>query len=224
MKRIALYSLGILVALLVVSAFAFAVFQPVKVLPRIRLAPGFSLTDQAGQQLTNEDMRGKIVLYNFAYSNCPEPCGELDHIMRAVQDGLPEAMTGGVPVQLVTISIDPQRDTPEVLQAYAEKAGADAATWHFATTSNTALLKTIIGAGFEVYYQAGDDGNFELSPSFVLVDGWGIIRGEYQFVTSPPDAARILRHITVLQEEVLKSVGAGRLVYEAAHLFLCYED
>jgi protein SCO1/2 len=110
------------------------------------------------------------------------------------------------------------------MQAYAEKAGADPETWSFATTTNEKLLKTIVGASFETYYQAKDNGEFELTPTFVLVDGLGIIRGEYPYVTSPPSAERMLRHINVLQEEVLKSVGAGKLVYEAAHLFLCYED
>lgn len=223
MKRVGLYGLGILILLLVVSAFAFAIFQPVKVLPRIRLAPGFSLTDQDDQQLTNEDLRGKIVLYNFAYSNCPEPCGDVNKIMKEVQEGLAETGSGEVPVELVTISVDPERDTPESLRAYAENIGANTETWHFATTSNKNLLKTIIGAGFETYYEAKDDGSIQLSPAFVLVDGWGIIRGEYHYVTTPPDANRILRHINALQEEVANSVGAGKLVYEAAHLFLCYE-
>jgi protein SCO1/2 len=223
-KRIGLYSVIVLVVVIIGSVFAFAVFQPVKVLPRIRLSPGFSLVDQDGGKLTNEDMRGKIVLYNFAYSNCPEPCDELDQTMREVQDGLAKLNEDGVPVELVTISIDPERDTPEVLNGYANRVGASPDTWHFATTDNTSLLKTIIGAGFEVFYQAKEDGNFELTPAFVLVDGLGIIRGEYQYVTSPPDAERMLRHINVLQEEAANAVGAAKLVYEAAHLFLCYED
>lgn len=224
MKRIGIIVLLSLVGLLIISAFAFAVIQPVKVLPRIRLSPGFSMTDQKGEQLTNEDLRGKFVLYNFSYTNCDPPCGQLDQTMKEVQEGLDEVMVAGIPVKLVTISVDPQRDTPEVMQAYAEKVGADPEIWSFATTTKEKLLKTIVGAGFEAYYQARDDGEFDLTPSYVLVDGQGIIRGEYQYVTSPPSAERILQHINVLQEEVLKSVGAAKLVYEAAHLFMCYED
>ena len=224
MKRIGIIVLLAFVGLVLVAAFAFAIFQPVKVLPRIRLSPGFNLIDQNGEQLTNEDLRGKIVLFNFIYTNCPPPCGQLDQTMLVIQDGLNEVMVAGIPVKLVTISIDPKQDTPEVMSAYAEKVGADPDIWSFATTTNENLLKTIVGAGFETYYQAKEDGSFELTPKFVLVDGLGIIRGEYQYVTSPPSAERMLRHIKVLQEEILKSVGAGKLVYEAAHLFLCYED
>lgn len=223
MKRVLLYGLIGLVVLFIASAFAFAIFQPVKVLPRIRLAPGFALTDQYGQQLTNEDLRGKIVLYNFTYTRCPAPCRGLDETMLEVQQQLSQTPPGGVLVRLVTISLDPQYDTPETLRGYSESIGADEAIWYFATTTNTSLLKTIVGAGFEVYYASSDEGeSIDLTPAFVLVDSLGIIRGEYQYRTNAPDANRILRHIAVLQEEAQKSIGAGRLVYEAAHLFMCY--
>jgi hypothetical protein len=56
----------------------------------------------------------------------------------------------------------------------------------------------------------------------VLVDGWGIIRGKYRYQVQVPDADRILRHIGVLAEEVQKATGPNKLIYEAAHLFLCY--
>lgn len=56
----------------------------------------------------------------------------------------------------------------------------------------------------------------------MLVDGWGIIRGKYRYQVRVPDSERIVRHITVLAEEVQKSKGANKLIYEAAHLFLCY--
>ena len=56
----------------------------------------------------------------------------------------------------------------------------------------------------------------------MLVDGWGIIRGKYRYQVAVSDADRILRHIGVLAEEVQKATGANKLIYEAAHLFLCY--
>ena len=63
---------------------------------------------------------------------------------------------------------------------------------------------------------------FTFDPKFVLVDGWGIIRGEYRYQTITPDTDRILRHIKVLADEVHNSEGAATLAYEAAHYFLCY--
>ena len=222
MKRVLVYGLIGFVALFVIAAFAFAIFQPIKVLPRIRLSPGFSFTDQDGQRLTNEDLRGRIVLYNFAYSRCGEDCQKANATMLHVQQRLGELALGDIPVALVTISVDAQQDTPASLAAYAGQQGADPAVWRFAMTENASLLKTIVGAGFEVYYAANEDGSIDLDPAFVLVDGLGIIRGEYHYPTSVPDEERILRHIEVLAEEVHNSVGATRLAYEAAHLFMCY--
>jgi len=128
----------------------------------------------------------------------------------------------GTPFTLVTISFDPEYDTPNVLQAYATSLGADPARWHFATLNSPTLLKTIVGGGFEAYYEQQPDGSFDFSPTYVLVDGWGIVRGQYRYETLASDVDRISRHVGVLAEEVQKSTGANRLVYEAAHLFLCY--
>ena len=201
-------------AVIFLSVFAFVVFQPVQVLPRVRLAPGFTLTDQSGERLTSEDVRGRLVLYNFTYTNCPPPCGNIDATMQAVQNRLNE-------VEFVTISVDPERDTPQALALHAADLGADPA-WRFATTDNQGALKDIVGGGFHTFYEKQDDGTFMLDPTFVLVDGYGIIRNEYRYQTVAPDVDRIVRHLGVLAEEVEKSTGAATLAYEAAHLFLCY--
>jgi len=222
MRRLLVYGVATLIALFVVAAFAFAIFQPIKVLPRIRLAPGFSLVNQAGTTLTNEDLRGQLVLYNFTYSRCGEACAQANETMHQVQERLAELDLAGVPVSLVSISVDSLRDTPAELQAYSNSLGAEPERWQVATTNNTNLLKTIVGSGFEVYYEPDDQGGYKLDPVFVLVDGWGIIRGEYRYLSRIPDAERILQHIQVLIEEIQQSVGAARLAYEAAHLFSCY--
>ena len=222
MKRYLLFGVYGFLGLLVLSAIAFKVFQPVQVVPRIRLSPGFSLTTQEGNRLTNEDLRGQFVLYNFIYTGCPEPCNNLNSTMQEIQTRLDEVDLGGIPVKFVTISFDPENDTPEKLAAYAANQAADPDQWFFATTDDPVLLKTIIGGGFEAYYQQKEDGSFTFDPKFVLVDGWGIIRGEYKYQTMTPDADRILRHMGVMAEEVRNSQGAATLAYEAAHYFLCY--
>lgn len=201
--------------------FAFVIFQPVQVLPRIRLAPGFTLTDHDGQRLTSEDVRGKFVLYGFTFTNCPPPCGNIDSTVQQVRDRINEVELFGNQVEFVTISVDPERDSPEVLAAHAAAVGAGG-DWRFATNEDQAILKTIVGGGFHTFYEEGADGSLNLDPGFVLVDGDGIIRNEYRYRTVAPDVDRILRHLGVLAEEVEKSRGATSLAYEAAHLFLCY--
>ncbi|MBI2333172.1 MAG: SCO family protein [Chloroflexi bacterium] len=222
MNKYVLNGLYTVIGIVVIAAFAFKVFQPIQVLPRMRLSPAYNFIDQDGQPLTSETLRGQFVLYSFTYTHCPAPCYNISDTMQEVQSRLGEVDLGSIPVSFVTISVDPDRDTPEVLNAYGKELGADFDQWRFVTTTNKALLKTIVGSGFETYYEDKGDGNFALDPGFVLVDGWGIIRAEYRYTTEVSDADRILRHLGVLAEEVQNSTGTAKLAYEAAHLFLCY--
>jgi protein SCO1/2 len=222
MNKFILNGIYSLLALIVLSAFAFKVFQPIQVLPRMQLSPAFDLTDQNNERLTSEDLRGKFVLYTFTYTNCPAPCYNINETMQEVQSRLNEVQLDGIEVAFVTISVDPERDTPEVLKSYADTISADNDKWKFATTTNKALLKTIIGSGFETYYEDKGNGDFAFDPAYVLVDGWGIVRAEYRYSTEVTHADRILRHLGVLAEEVRNSKGTTKYAYEAAHLFLCY--
>ena len=222
MNKFILNGIYSLLALIVLSAFAFKVFQPIQVLPRMQLSPAFNLTDQNNERLTSENLRGKFVLYTFTYTNCAAPCYNINETMQEVQSRLNEVQLDGIEVAFVTISVDPERDTPEVLKSYAETISADNDKWKFATTTNKALLKTIIGSGFETYYEDKGNGDFAFDPAYVLVDGWGIVRAEYRYSTEVTHADRILRHLGVLAEEVRNSKGTTKYAYEAAHLFLCY--
>ncbi len=213
---------GSLLALLLVSGIvAFVAFQPIQVLPRIRLAPGFALIDQSNETVTSEDMRGRFVLYGFNYSSC-DTCDGANETMADIAGRLDEVNLRGFPVSLISISIDPGRDTPDVLADYAGDLGADGELWSLATTENPALLKAIVGGGFKTYYEYMDDGSILLDRAFVLVDGNGIVRGEYRYQTQAGDSDRILRHLNMLAEEVENASGAAGLAYEAAHFFLCY--
>lgn len=213
------YGLG---ALIVISALAFKIFQPIQVLPRMQLAPAFNLVDQDDRALTSEDLRGQFVVYSFTYTNCPAPCYNINDTVKEIQARLGEVELNDIPVSFITLSIDPERDTPAALNAYAKSIGADTTRWKFATTPNQTLLKTIIGVGLETYYEKKADGSFAFDPAFVLVDGLGIVRAEYRYATEVPNTDRILRHLGVLADEVKNSTGTNKLAYEAAHLFLCY--
>ncbi len=210
-----------LLALPILAVMGFAIFQPIQVLPRISLAPGFAFTNQDGNRLTNEDLRGKFVFYTFTRTGCTGDCPDPAVAMREMQELVAGLDTGGLPVEFVTISFDPENDTPEKLQAYAESLDADLSNWHFVTGDPT-RLKNVIGGGFSTYYEEMEDGSFKFDPAFVLVDGWGIIRSKYK--TSAPDPATIERDIGLLAKELTNSEGVNRFAYEAAHLFLCYPD
>ena len=221
-RRLWPYLVGGGTLLLVAGVLAFAILQPIQVLPRIRLSPGFALTNQDGEPLTSEDLRGGFTVYSFTYTSCPPPCGGIMDSMERLQDELDTLDTGGVDVKMVTLSVDPVHDTPGVLRAFADARGADPTRWQFATTTDESLLKAIVGGGFRTYFGRQDDGSMVLHPVVVLVDGSGIIRGEYRFQTSEPLDQRIVRHLGVLGDEVRNSKGAASLAYEAAHFFRCY--
>ena len=184
------------------------------------LAPGFSLVDQQGNALTNEDLRGKLVLYNFTYSNCTQPaCQESMATMQTVQDLRQRLDTAGIAVEQVTISIDPARIRRSGSKALRRSWVPTTATWHF-LTGEAARLKNVVGGGFGVFYEPGAGEQFTLAPALVLVDGAGIVRAKYK--TAAPALADVERDIQLIVSEVQNSAGPQRLVYEAAHLFLCY--
>lgn len=215
-------AVGTVAALIIAGVMAFTIFEPIQVLPRIRLAPGFALVDQAGATVTSEDLRGSVVLYTFTYDNCEEPCAAPERTIAEIVDRIGEVDLGETEMRFVTLSFDPARDNPAVLAARAARFGADGDTWTYATAVDQGQLSNIIGTGFKTWYEDRGDGTFSFDPTLVLVDGWGIIRGEYRYQTLADDADRILRHIGILGEELRNSHGPNSLAYEAAHFFLCY--
>lgn len=213
------YLVVAVLAVVLAGLLVFITLQPVQVLPRMELAPGFTLIDRNGERVTSEDMRGKLTIYNFTYTHCGDGCPKTSAVMKEMQELLHEVETQGIPVQFVTISFDPERDTPERLSEYAQEVGADETTWRILTGEPT-RLKNAIGGGFGVYYSQNDDASFTFDPRFVLVDGNGIVRSHYR--TATPDLAMMARHLEVVATEAANSNGATKLAYEAAHLFLCY--
>jgi protein SCO1/2 len=95
------------------------------------VAPAFRLTDQSGKPLALADLRGKVVLLDFVYTHCPGPCPVLTGLHADLQRSLGPAL--GQRVHFVSITLDPARDTPEALAAYARARGADLSTWSFLT-------------------------------------------------------------------------------------------
>ena len=201
-----------------IGVVLFVVFQPITVLPRVALAPGFALVDQNNNQLTNEDMRGGITLYSFTYSNCDSDCINSTPLMADVYAGIAKMDTGDIPVELVTISIDPA-DTPDVLLSMSEGVGANSDTWHFLTGSEE-RVRWVVGGGFSTFYKEEENGRFRLDPGMMLIDGAGVLRAEYR--RGLPEFDIVMRDIGLLVEEAHNSDGASKYAYEAAHLFLCY--
>ena len=212
---------GVALAAFTFGAIAFAIFEPIQVLPRIRLAPGYSMVDQSGDVFSSEDARGQVTLYTFGYGDCGSECAWIDETMSTVADRVTEEVDlGGADFGLVTVSLDPNTDSDR-LSEIAAASGADGDRWRWGIVDEGSI-GAVVGSGFEVYFDRTVSGDIQFDPTFVLVDGWGVIRGEYQYATLAGDADKIVRHIGVLAEELRNSDGLVSVAYEAAHVFLCY--
>lgn len=199
---------------------AFAIFEPIQVLPRIRIAPGFALVDQTGRTLTSEDGAGVVTLYSFAPTSCGSACDPIfetvAEVSRRVSSGID---MGDAEFRAVTISLD--SSDPGVLAAASAESGADGAVWRWAGAEPD-MLRAIVGGGFGVYYEDTGSGEVAFDQTYVIVDGTGLIRGEYTYATLASDADRLTRHIGLLADEIRNADGNTALLYEAAHVFLCY--
>lgn len=153
-------------------------------------APAFALVDQAERPTSASEFQGKVVVANFIYTNCQDICPLLSVRMRALQDRLGQEQLLGGEVQLLSFTVDPARDTPPVLQAYAERHGADPSAWRFLTGPETEVLPLIVN-GFRLGVDAlpptpgsredGHHSSYEVMHSgrFVLIDREWRIRAYY---------------------------------------------
>lgn len=209
----------VVVGVLLLALLLFVTLKPIKVLPRMTLAPGLSLVDSTGERLTALDLFGSVVLYNFTWTRCAGDCPAMGATTHELQETLRTLDTQGIPVRIVTVSFDPAHDTPDVLAAWAQEYNADPALWSVAT-GEPSELKSAIGGAHRMWYEEQADGTFSYDPMFVLVDGAGFLRARYRAAEMTP--AILTRDLGLVINEAVNSTGINRLVYEAAHQFLCY--
>jgi protein SCO1/2 len=148
-------------------------------LPAYSAVSDFTLTDQTGAQFQSAtQLKGLIWVADFIFTNCTGPCPRMSSQMHQVQTGL----AGVEDVRLVSFTVDPDRDTPQVLAAYAARFEARPGTWFFLTGPRDALRQLSRNA-----FMLGDvDGNLQHSTRFALVDRSSKIRGFY--LTAEEDA------------------------------------
>lgn len=102
--------------------------------------PEFRHIDQDGASFGSEQLEGKVWVASFFFSSCRTMCPKLMASMRSVQDRLGKAS----PIQLVSFTVDPTTDSPEVLRAYGEGLKADFRNWTFVTDEPEAIEATIV--------------------------------------------------------------------------------
>jgi protein SCO1 len=155
-------------------------------LPVIGAAPQFTLTSQDGQPVALADLRGKVVAVAFIYTQCPDICPMLTQKMVQVQDEL--GADFGKRIAFVSISLDPEHDTPEVLKDYAQFWGAKPEGWTFLTGSPEAVRD--VTRRYGVFFAKKEDGSVDHTQLTTLVDGEGQMRVHYLGARFDPEEFR----------------------------------
>lgn len=141
--------------------------------------PSFSMVNHAGAPFTNADLAGNVVVLDFIFTRCPDVCPLMTTQMVALQRALPARPFGGARLQLVSVSVDPMHDTPPVLQAYAERYGADLGQWTFLTgsPSDTSSLSEGLAQALVTRPTDGESPDITHSQRLLLIDPRGHVRG-----------------------------------------------
>jgi|Laugresu1bdmlbdd_1035124.scaffolds.fasta_scaffold75741_2 protein SCO1/2 len=147
--------------------------EPSAPLEKLAPVPEFTLNDQTGAPFGSTELKGKIWVANFIFTRCKGPCpliitrmAELNGKLKKIHDG----------VKLVSFTVDPQHDTPQVLGTLGQNLAANPADWKFLTGS-TEAINNIVVKGLLQPLAKEPDGTPAHSQRFVIVDREGCIRG-----------------------------------------------
>jgi protein SCO1/2 len=146
--------------------------------------PAFSLMDQRGETFTREDLLGadKTWVVGFVFTSCQTTCPAVSRAMLSFQEQITRSRLDDR-VELLTITVDPITDTPEVLAGYADSLGADLDNWRFLTGSPSSIESFVVD-GFKLAVgerEQVEPGVYDIAHStkLALVDRFGHIRGYY---------------------------------------------
>ena len=136
-------------------------------------APKFELTNQDNIKVSNETYKGKVYVLEFFFTTCPSICPKMNLSMLEIE----KTFFGNPNFGIVSITIDPSHDTPQILKDHAKLLGVKSSNWNF-LTGDKATIMDLSNKGFNLY--AGENekvsGGFEHSGLFALIDKDGNIR------------------------------------------------
>jgi len=158
--------------------------------------PAFQLTNQSGRPFGSADLAGKIWIADFIYTTCPGPCPMISSRMSEMQKPLVKT-----DVHLVSVTVDPEKDTPQMLREYANRLQAEPGRWDFLTGPKSAIYD-LSRRGFKLVAAEHDGENGEPlhSTRMILVDRHGQIRGYYD-ATEADAITRLLADTNHLLKE-----------------------
>jgi len=168
-------------------------------LPEFWPVPPYQLTDQHGRAFGSTDVAGRVGVYSFVYTNCPDTCPLLTATMAGVQERLRAEDLLGWKVQMVSVTVDPDRDTPDVLAAYAARFHADPDAWRFLSGQREAVFDVLAGFKLNTLEVARAFAGADVIPHsnrFAVADGRGEVRANLQGdQVSPDDVVRTVKRV-----------------------------
>jgi len=164
----------------------------------IRQAPDFALTDQDGKILRRRDLRGKVVVVGFVFTTCTGTCPATTLRMSRLEEKLDkQGLFKGGRVRLVSITLDPARDTPAVLRRYMRLHRASPGHWSFLTGERARVEKVM--ASWGMWARPAANGQLDHPSRVYLVDPRGRVREIYSLEFFQP--AWVLEDVRLLLRE-----------------------
>jgi protein SCO1/2 len=151
-------------------------------LPTIGPAPAFTLMKQDARRLSLADLRGKAVVLTFIYTTCADTCPLLTAKMAALQGRL--GLDFAQRVFFVSVTVDPERDTPAVLKGYGAAHGAKFEGWAFLTGTPAEIRE--VAKRYGIYYKKTPRGDVDHTFLTSVIDPRGFLRVQYMGVRFEP--------------------------------------
>lgn len=162
--------------------------------------PAFELISQQGQKVSQNELDGNIYVADFFFATCPDICKQMSSQMVRVQ----EAFLDEEQVKIVSFTVNPEHDTPEVLREYGERYNADPTKWYFLTGDRDRIYDLAQKGFYLPVMKVEGQQDFIHSEKFMLVDKNRYVRGIYDG-TDKEDVDRLILEIKVLLDEYSKS-------------------
>ena len=183
-KRLQMVVWGVLGAvLIVIGALFVASLRKGASLPSYGQVQPFTLTNQLGETITLQSLKGKAWVADVIFARCPGPCPKMTAEMTTLQN----AFSADQPLRFVTLTTDPEHDTADKLKEYAQRFSADPERWFFLTGPKREILANLAVGSLKLSavekdpeFQENENDLFIHTTMFVLVDKAGKIRGFYE--------------------------------------------
>ena len=161
-----------------------------------RPAPPFTLTDTQGRSVSFADFQGQVVVLNFIYASCPDVCPLHSALIAELQAQINRTAMADM-VQFISITTDPERDSPQLMDEYGEAQGLDPANWMFLTGAVQATRGLAWDYGLK--FSPGEEGYLMHGVVTHVIDKSGTLRARYHGLKVDP--VNIIFHINALTND-----------------------